>query len=84
MSVWIRNLRDTLKHYPVLILHGNVRDKYIDEEDRVYENLTALLKHIRSLLPQAFEKTIFYDAVEHERQENATDPSGLKKKQKKE
>jgi len=77
MSVWIRNLRDTLKHYPVLILHGNVRDKYIDEEDRVYENLTALLKHIRSLLPQAFEKTIFYDAVEHERQENATDPSGL-------
>jgi len=77
MSVWIRNLRDTLKHYPVLILHGNVRDKYIDEEGRVYENLTALLKHIRSLLPQAFEKTIFYDAVEHERQENATDPSGL-------
>ena len=77
MSVWIRNLRDTLKHYPVLILHGNVRDKYIDEEGRVYENLTALLKHIRSLLPQAFEKTIFYDAVEHERQENATDPSAL-------
>ena len=43
MSVWIRNLKTRLEERPVIILHGNVRDRYIDEHSRVNDNLTALL-----------------------------------------
>lgn len=67
MSVWIRNLRRSLERYPVVILHGNVRDWYIDERVRVYENLTALLRDIARELPMRFSEIIFYDAVDHER-----------------
>jgi len=46
MSVWIRNLRLALEHKNVIILHGNVRDRYIDESGRIFDTLTALLEDI--------------------------------------
>ncbi|MCL4487060.1 MAG: AAA family ATPase [Chloroflexi bacterium] len=67
MSVWIRNLKTTLEDREVVILHGNVRDKYIDDCGQVYDNLTTLLTQIAKSLPNQFEELVFYDAVGHER-----------------
>jgi len=67
MSVWIRNLRKCLEDRPVVILHGNVRDKYIDEHGRVYENLTELLQTLAVGLPVRFSEFILYDLVGRER-----------------
>lgn len=46
MSVWLRNLRLALQHKNVILLHGNVRDRYIDENGRVFEDLRALLEEV--------------------------------------
>lgn len=67
MSVWIRNLKTNLESRPVLILHGNVRDKYIDSEGHVYENLTHLLRELAGQLPLAFTEFLLYDGVANER-----------------
>ncbi len=72
MSVWIKNLRGSLEDRPVVILHGNVRDKYIDERGVVYENLTELLRaQARGLKERglAFSEFVFYDPVGIERRE---------------
>jgi ATP-dependent Clp protease ATP-binding subunit ClpA len=69
MSVWIANLKRNLERRPVVILHGNVRDWYIDEQGRIYENLTTLLRQVAQELPMHFSEVIFYDAVDHERRE---------------
>lgn len=67
MSVWIRNLKNSLEDRPVLILHGNVRDKYIDADGHVYENLTQLLKRMAEQLPLTFTEFVCYDIVANER-----------------
>jgi hypothetical protein len=67
MSVWIRNLKIRLEDRPVVILHGNVRDCYIDEHKRVYDNLTALLTDVARSGPFPFAEFVFYDPVGHER-----------------
>ncbi len=72
MSVWIKNLRGSLEDRPVIILHGNVRDKYIDENGVVYDNLTELLRaQARALRERGlvFGELVFYDAVGMERRE---------------
>lgn len=46
MSIWITNLRMALEDKQVLILHGNVRDRYMDESGAVYQGLTDLLEKI--------------------------------------
>ena len=76
MSVWIRNLSTALEDRPVVILHGNVRDKYIDERSRVYENLTTLLNEIAEGLPLRFAETVFYDTIGQERRVAAGQPPG--------
>ncbi len=65
MSVWIRNLKTTLEDREVVILHGNVRDRYIDDDGHVYDNLTALLTQVAGGLPREFAEVMFYDAVGH-------------------
>ncbi|MBM3239022.1 AAA family ATPase [Candidatus Poribacteria bacterium] len=72
MSVWIRNLKTSLEDRPVVILHGNVRDKYIDENGRVYDNLTALLRELARNLPVSFSELVFYDPVGQEQRESIT------------
>lgn len=67
MSVWIQNLQRSLEEKEVIILHGNVRDRYIDKQGRVYENLTPLLLEIFRNSPVRLEDVIFYDLVAHER-----------------
>ncbi len=69
MSVWIRNLISNLEKKPVLILHGNVRDRYIDEYRRVYENLTSLLREVARKIHINFSEIVFYDVVSKERRE---------------
>ncbi len=64
MSVWIRNLQSSLGDHQVLILHGNVRDKYIDQHGHVYENLTDLLIRIVADLPLSFSASSCYDVRE--------------------
>lgn len=73
MSVWIRNLLGSLSNRPMLILHGNVRDKYIDENGRVYENLTDLLREVSGQLPIPFSELVFYDVASGERREGGTE-----------
>jgi len=68
MSVWIQNLRLALEDKPVLLLHGNVRDRYIDENGRVYENLTALLTDLARGPTRSFSDLLFYDPAGRERQ----------------
>ncbi len=67
MSVWMRNLAHALEDRPVVILHGNVRDRYIDDNGRVYENLTAVLTALAEASAITFHEHVFYDAVGHER-----------------
>ncbi len=68
MSTWIKNFRTALEHKEVVILHGNVRDKYIDcETGYVYGNLTELLGSVARELPLSFSRLIFYDMVGQER-----------------
>jgi len=69
MSVWIQNLKTRLEDRSVIILHGNVRDRYIDEVGRVYENLTALLRNIASEMPITFSELVFYDPIGNEKRE---------------
>ena len=46
MSVWMKNLRMALENKPVVVLHGNVRDRYVDEQRRVFDNLSSLLTEL--------------------------------------
>jgi ATP-dependent Clp protease ATP-binding subunit ClpB len=67
MSKWIQNLVAVLDDKPVVLLHGNVRDRYIDEEGRVFENLTPLLTSVASKSTITFTELLLYDPVGHER-----------------
>ncbi|HEC84627.1 MAG TPA: ATP-dependent Clp protease ATP-binding subunit, partial [Thioploca sp.] len=67
MAVWIHNFINALQDKPVVILHGNVRDRYIDKEGRVYDNLTNLLEYVAQALPLRFSERVIYDMVGHER-----------------
>jgi ATP-dependent Clp protease ATP-binding subunit ClpA len=54
-----------IEHREVIIIHGNVRDRYIDpKNNRVYENLTEL---IRDLWKKKYSRIILYDNVGQER-----------------
>lgn len=65
MSVWIQNLMMAIEHREVIILHGNVRDRYIvPQNNLVYENLTDL---IRDLWKKKYSRIILYDPVGQER-----------------
>jgi hypothetical protein len=78
MSKWIRNLRSVLDDRPVVLLHGNVRDRYIDEEGSVFENLTKLLEDIARQLPISFSRLVFYDPAGRERVIDLSEPSDPK------
>lgn len=67
MSVWIQNLRSALRDKPVLILYGNVRDRYIDPAGRVYSNLNALLEQVTQEVGLLFGERVIYDPVGQER-----------------
>lgn len=68
MSVWMRNFRASLENKEVIILHGNVRDKYIDPVKKtVYTNLTDLIRGVGKDSTHLFSHTIFYDPVGQER-----------------
>lgn len=65
MSVWIQNLMMAIEKREVLILHGNVRDRYIvPQNNLVYENLTEL---IRDLWKKKYPRIILFDNVGQER-----------------
>jgi len=65
MSVWIQNLLMAIERREVIILHGNVRDRYIGPQNNlVYENLTEM---IRDLWKKRFTRVIIYDTVSQER-----------------
>ncbi|BCM94144.1 chaperone protein ClpB 1 [Abditibacteriota bacterium] len=64
MSLWIHNLRLALESKNVILLHGNVRDFYIDETDQIYENLTQLLEDVaRNPIPQNLESHLPYHEI---------------------
>jgi ATP-dependent Clp protease ATP-binding subunit ClpA len=67
MSKWIQNLRAVLDDKPVVLLHGNVRDRYIDHEGQVFENLTPLLCNVARQSTVTFTELLIYDPVGHER-----------------
>jgi len=65
MSVWIQNLIMAIEQRQVIILHGNVRDRYIlPSNNIVNENLTEL---ILNLWKKKYPRIIFYDTVGQER-----------------
>jgi len=65
MSVWLQNLVAAVDRREVIILHGNVRDRYIDPvHNETYENLTDLIK---SIWGPKYQRIILYDPVGQER-----------------
>lgn len=53
-----------------------MRDKYIDLNGQVYENLTSLLQKVTETLPLHFHRFIYYDIASHERRiERSTSPA---------
>ncbi|MBN1483854.1 MAG: ATP-dependent Clp protease ATP-binding subunit [Chloroflexia bacterium] len=74
MSVWMRNLKTRLQDRPVVILYGNVRDRYIDEQGRVYDNLTALLSEVAQSF-SAEAELVFYDPLGEERCVGGEEPA---------
>lgn len=71
MSVWINNFKMALEHKEVVILHGNVRDKYINRaKELIYNNLTELILDISNDLTLTSTLTVnqvmFYDPVKGE------------------
>ena len=76
MSTWVKNLRMALESKEVILLHGNVRDKYISHESGlVYSNLTGLLEDIGRDKAFAFSRTVVYDMIGQERTVGAQDSS---------
>jgi hypothetical protein len=67
MSRWIQNLSAVLHDKPVVLLHGNVRGRYIDDEGKVFENLTALLIHLARQSLITFNEVVLYDPAGPER-----------------
>ena len=71
MSTWMRNLITSLENKEVIILYGNVRDKYINIEKKlVYSNLTDLLQNLARENSLAFSRNIFYDVLGKEKVSN--------------
>jgi DNA polymerase III delta prime subunit len=79
MSVWIKNLKTSLEDRPVMILHGNVRDKYIDQEGQTYDGLTELLTAIATRRPDPFDQLLFYDVATPVRQTAVRRPQPARK-----
>jgi energy-coupling factor transporter ATP-binding protein EcfA2 len=78
MSLWIKNFKTALENKEVLILHGNVRDRYISQDKGiVYGNLTEMILDISREGPLSFTQTVFYDIVGQERR---IDHSSAKKR----
>lgn len=67
MAKWISNLRHHLAHRPVTVLHGNVRDIYVDEEGHVYQNLTTLLRSVASSTISELNEFVLFDCASGER-----------------
>ena len=44
MSTWIKNFRAALENKEVVILHGNVRDKYIEQKKNMVLKLVPAAK----------------------------------------
>ena len=60
MSVWMNNLTIALSDKPVVILYGNVRDRYIDSNSRIYNNLTELLMKFGASGEQKYDELMIY------------------------
>ncbi len=68
MSVWMNNLKTALENKEVLILHGNVRDRYIHpQKGVVYDSLTELLEDVSKELSIFFSRLIYYDPIGREK-----------------
>lgn len=65
MSVWIDNLKRALCEKEVVILHGNVRDTYVDwREGIVYGNLVDLLRHSLRVSSGSLSQVVLFDPVD--------------------
>ena len=79
MSVWIKNFATALENREVVILHGNVRDKYISPAGSIiYDNLTSLIKEMSKSLPLRFSRVTFYDVLGREVWEQGTRAAATK------
>lgn len=69
MSTWQKNLRAALETKEVILLHGNVRDWYMDENKLVHYNLTEILQGIISVpgFPLHFTRSLYYDISKREK-----------------
>ena len=72
MSVWIRNLQMALETKPVVLLHGNVRDHYIDTNSvlsdgrKVFRQLTPLLRESTKNISIRFDDFVTYSPFRNE------------------
>lgn len=68
MVVWLKNLKNRLEYRNVILLHGNVRDKYINDNGVVFDSLSDLLTDLANRSSVGpFGEFIVYDMVGGER-----------------
>ena len=77
MSKWMSNLRHHLRQRPVTVLHGNVRDVYVGDDGRVYENLTWLLRVMAQDVLPTRREFVTYDVVAGERHDTESQPTDI-------
>ena len=58
MTAWLRNLRLALDQYPIVVLHGNVRDAFLELPGSVHGDLVSLLESV--LVERGFERLTLY------------------------
>lgn len=71
VPAWQSNLLRALRQNPVVIVHGNVRDRYVDAQGAVHENLDSLFGSLRRQVPLRFRDILKYDICGQERRSSA-------------
>ncbi|MFZ4398052.1 MAG: AAA family ATPase, partial [Kiritimatiellia bacterium] len=68
--VWLANLVSNLRDRRVAILHGNVRDIYIEKGRMIHSDLTGLLQRVAGMIGQTrgtpFHEMVFFDTASGE------------------
>jgi hypothetical protein len=71
VSIWMDNLVMAFRSKPVIILHSNVRDRYIDKYGTVFQNLTEYLKRVAAQVADSeknsFQEIVVYDIGDRSR-----------------
>lgn len=76
MSMWMNNFETLFRSKQVIILHNNVRDRYIDRHGGIYQNLTDYFLHLTGTgydQTNPFQEIITYDFATNTRRHKVSE-----------